>query len=78
MRRWSKIVLLLAHCLRRWTNSKPTLGQLLMFAGDEPLKADMEIFEPLLRVLLDKRSLTYTVYSFCECVDISRLCLILE
>ena len=25
--------LLLAHRLRRWANSKPTLGQRLMFAG---------------------------------------------
>ena len=27
------IGLLLAHCLRRWPNSKPTLGQRLIFAG---------------------------------------------
>ena len=33
MRRWPNFGLLLAHRLRRWSNSKPTLGQRLMFAG---------------------------------------------
>ena len=33
MRRWLNVGLLLAHRLRRWPNSKPTLGQRLMFAG---------------------------------------------
>ena len=32
MRRCPNVGLLLAHRLRRWTNSEPTLGQLLMFA----------------------------------------------
>ena len=42
MRHWPNVDLLLAHRLRRWPNSKPTLGQRLMFAGvqyKEPLKA---------------------------------------
>ena len=33
MRRWPNVGLPLAHRLRRWLNSKPTLGQRLMFAG---------------------------------------------
>ena len=33
MRCWLNAGLLLAHRLRRWTNSKPTLGQRLIFAG---------------------------------------------
>ena len=33
MRRWANAGLLLAHRLRRWPNSKPTLAQRLMFAG---------------------------------------------
>ena len=34
MRRWSSIGLLLNHRLRRWPNSKPTLGQSLMISGN--------------------------------------------
>ena len=30
---WDNVVLLLVHRLRRWPNSKATLGQRLMFAG---------------------------------------------
>ena len=33
MRRWANVGLLLAHRLRRWPNSKPTLAQRLTFAG---------------------------------------------
>ena len=33
MRRRPNVGLLLAHRLRRWPNSKPTLAQRLMFAG---------------------------------------------
>ena len=33
MRRWHNVCLLLAHRLRRWPNSKPALGQRLMFAA---------------------------------------------
>ena len=33
MRRWPNVGLLLAHRLRRWPYSKPTLGQRVMFAG---------------------------------------------
>ena len=33
MIRWSKLGLLLGQRRRRWTNSRPTLGQRLMFAG---------------------------------------------
>ena len=33
MRRYPNVGLLLAHRLRRWPNSKPTLGQRLMFGG---------------------------------------------
>ena len=32
MRRWPTVGLLLAHRLRHWPNSKPTLGQRLVFA----------------------------------------------
>ena len=34
MRRWPNVGLPLAHRLRRLPNSKPTLGQRLMFAGN--------------------------------------------
>ena len=37
MRRWPNVGLLLAHRLRRWPTSKPTLGQRLMFAGNEQI-----------------------------------------
>ena len=33
MIRWPNVGVLLAHRLRRWVNSKPTLTQRLMFAG---------------------------------------------
>ena len=33
MRFWLNVGLLLVHRLRRWPNSKPTLGQRLIFAG---------------------------------------------
>ena len=33
MRRWPNVGLLLAHRQRRWTSSKPTLGQRILFAG---------------------------------------------
>ena len=33
MRRWPNAGLLFAHRLRRWSNTKPMLGQCLMFAG---------------------------------------------
>ena len=33
IRRWSNFGLLLAHRLRRWPNSKPMLGQSLLFAA---------------------------------------------
>ena len=33
MGRWANIDLLLGQCRRLWANSKPTLGQRLMFAG---------------------------------------------
>ena len=33
---WTNVGLLLAHRLWRWSNSKPTLGQCLIFAGYDP------------------------------------------
>ena len=33
MSRLPSVALLLAHSLRRWPNSEPTLAQRLMFAG---------------------------------------------
>ena len=33
MRRWPDVGLLLGQRRRRWANSKPTVGQRLMFAG---------------------------------------------
>ena len=33
MRRWLNVGLLLLQRRRRWANSKPTLGQRIMFAG---------------------------------------------
>ena len=35
-RRWPRVVLMLAHRLRRWANFKTTLGQCLMFDGPLP------------------------------------------
>ena len=36
MRRWPNVGLLLVQRRRRWANSKPTLGQRLIFAGTAP------------------------------------------
>ena len=35
MRRWTNVVLLFGQRRRRWANSKPTLGQRLMFLGGQ-------------------------------------------
>ena len=40
MRRWPNVGLLLGQRRRRWANSKPTLGQRLMFPGDRSIMAD--------------------------------------
>ena len=49
MRRWTNVGLLLAHRLRRWPNSKPMLGQRLMFAG---LDMSSQSFSPSVQTLV--------------------------